>query len=287
VRGPMINAYSAATLVSSVVGLGFGAWWFVHHNQPAHDLAERLGVPLDAGEAPGVLAGAGVVPEAATSADQLAFIDVQIKQLQSADAGERRRGAFFLSGFDPAPERREEVAGLLRNMTASEIEDDRAAALKPLGRWGDDSDFARMVALLDDPSDRVADAAATSLAATKRPEAAKALLARFTDPRLREIVGRRLPEFGTDIEADVAAFLANPDDDVKLAAALILQSIGTRDSAPAFEEALTRAPRVAVDPSRPFGPEADLARRKIRLYDSMRFAADVSKMRPGASERRP
>ena len=276
VRPPLVSAYRAMTLVSSVVMLGYGGWWWSAHRPDFPGLPRR---PAVAAPIPAAAAPAGTAPET------LRVIDQWAERLRSSDPWERQSTAFHLANAPVAPERRGEVRELLRNMAASNVEADRERALVALGRWGEDAEFPILTAALDEPSRAVREAAAEGLVKSGRPEAAELLAARFADPTRREEMARHLRRLGPLAEGPVAKYLEDRDDAAKLLAASIMQDVATRDSVAALQAAWAKLPALAMRPSDPFGPEGQLYRRLEELHATFRGAVSNAGTRPGAAER--
>jgi HEAT repeats len=294
-RAPLVTAFTAATLVGSVVILFLGGRFIVERSVDFHNVMGWFGFQFGPDQpAPGApplvapqLGAPGQAPPKPGAMAEIKIIDELINDMRSPDPQKRRVAAFHLGGRGVLPERRDLVCELLRNMADSADEDDRYQALIALGRWGTDADLQTLITELDGPQNRLREAAAQGLAESKKPRAAEALVKRLHTPDRRLSMTHYLRQFGPAAEATVARLLDDPDDALKLTAASILENIGTRDSLAALQAAQARLPKPGPPPADPFSDEAQRARTARELSDSLDRAARNASTREGAKPSTP
>lgn len=277
-RKPLLTVYNVGSVVAGVVMLTGLGRFMLKWTDMGHKITDAVaaiapaGAPVGPGGAPvgpgGAPVGPGGAPVGSGGAPvgpggprgpwrgQQALLRMNERELDrllgeagSPDEQTRQSALWQLESRDPG-DRREAVRQAATKSLDATSPRERERAVNILGRWGTDDDLARAVAFIDDPEPAVRNAVAAAIARRKYGPGATAMARRLREPHDRFTMGIRLKEFGPGAAPVVVELLDDPDDEVKFAAAMILETIGTTAELDALNAASRRYEAVAA---RPFG----------------------------------
>jgi hypothetical protein len=169
----------------------------------------------------------------------LAELDKNLAQLQSIDREKRLSGAWDIMGRKVGP-RRDEVRKAVGMLLDDPDGEAQKRALRVLGRWGIAEDIPLIAKFTRDRDQTVRADALNALGELKQIDGIPAIIDRFRDKEDRSIAAAALKTFGKSAAMDVATLLNDPDEDIGLEAARVLEQIGTQESIPMLRKAAER-----------------------------------------------
>jgi hypothetical protein len=162
-----------------------------------------------------------------------------LEDIKGANRGPRRLAMHQLSRAKPTEARRAEVAKALEQLLAAETTDvfNRKGLIDALGTWGTKDTVTVLIPLVADANIIVRHGAIDALAKLKDERAAEPLAKRLPEFIDRTKASQALQALGSKAEKAVHPYLKNDDVNLKLAVCQLLQTIGTKESKTALEEA--------------------------------------------------
>lgn len=264
-RKPMLTSYRVGGVLASVIMIGGLGWFILKWSKVAQDITDAVASAVPAAQparnAPPAVVDRGkpagrpriVVQKQPAEPRRDGGVDRLLDDLKSGDQQKRQVALMQLEHRDPGPRRDELRQAVAASLDASDSQE-RQKAVKVLGRWGTDEDLARLVGLLDEADRGVRNAAAEALARRKYVAGAEAMAQRLHHRDDRFSMAIQLRQFGPAAAPFVAKLLDDPDDDVKLEAAKILESVGTKDQVDALRAAYDRYKALSEPPPGGFSP---------------------------------